>query len=292
MRTLIIANPLVGIHKEKKAVIEKITSHIKGSGGSVDITYIMKQGTGKTHASRASLEGYDAVYAAGGDGTVNEVASGLVGRATPLGIIPVGTGNGFARGLGIPLDTKSIITTLLKNKITSIDTGIISSRYFFATAGIGFDAHIAHDFNIKRGTKTSLSGYFILGMKNYFSLRPESLTLVFDGREIQRTVFGLTVCNTSQYGGGAIIAPQADPKSGKLIAVLFPKFNVFKALPAVKRLLKGTLRDYKDVEYITFETLKIKRRSAGLFQVDGEAFEGDKTLDISVLPSSLKVITP
>ncbi len=292
MRILIIANPIVGIRKDKRSIIEEVISQITHHGGTTDITYTMKPGLGKKHSSRAALEGYDAVYAVGGDGTVNDVASGLVGCNLPLGIIPIGTGNGLARGLGIPLDTKSIIDTLLKNKTTSIDIGKISSRIFLATAGIGYDAYIAHDFNRSRNLKNGIQKYFYLAAKNYFLRHPEKLTLVIDGKEIRRTVFGLTICNTTQYGGGAIIAPQADPRNGKLVVVLIPKLNVWKILLATRKLFNGKIREIKELEYFDFKTLKIKRNKKDLVHVDGEAFEGDDTLNISIMPSSLKIITP
>ncbi len=118
MRVLIIANPIVGIHKEKRKFIQNIVAHIVRNGGSADITYSMKAGTGKLRSSRASLEGYDAVYAAGGDGTINDVASGLINRNIPLGIIPLGTGNGLARALGIPFEPDKLIRMFEANRTT------------------------------------------------------------------------------------------------------------------------------------------------------------------------------
>ena len=292
MRILIIANPNVGIDKAKRAILDKIASCIHSSGGSTDIMYTVNPGLGRMHSSRASLEGYSAVYAAGGDGTINEVASGLMGHSIPLGIIPLGTGNGFARSLNIPLDSEGIIKVLMKNKITTIDTGIIESHIFLATAGIGYDAQIAHDFNLHRNAGTGLPNYFFLAVKNYFFKRSEKLTLILDGREMNRKVFALTVCNTSQYGGGAIIAPQAGPKSGELLAVLVPRLTPYKAIPAVKKLFNGTVNECRELEYIPFKTLTIKRRQVGLYHFDGETSGGGSTLKISVNPSSLNVIIP
>ena len=129
MRILIIAHPFVGIDKEKRRIIEKISASISRNNGSVDVAYTMKPGIGTVFSSRAALEGYNAVYAAGGDGTVNDVASGLVGRFTPLGIIPLGTGNGFARSLNIPFETDNLVDMFSKNKTTTIDLGKISSHF-------------------------------------------------------------------------------------------------------------------------------------------------------------------
>lgn len=292
MRILIIANPVVGIEKEKRAIVENIASHITSNGGSVDITYSLKPGIGGKYSSMSKFEGYDAVYAAGGDGIVNDVASGLVESDIPLGVIPLGTGNGFARGLNIPLDQKSLIEVLLQNKTTKIDTGKISARFFFATAGIGFDANIAYDFNRLHKINRTLTTYFFLGIKNYFFNRPENLTLIVDGKEINRKVFGLTIANSPQYGGGAVIAPQASLKSGKLIAVLIPKINIFNAIPAIKKLFNGSVNELNQLEFIEFKSLKIKRKNAGLYHVDGDAYRGTATLNVTLIPSSLKVIVP
>jgi len=120
----------------------------------------------------------------------------------------------------------------------------------------------------------------------------ENLTLIVDGREIKRKVFALTLTNTSQYGGGAVIAPQADPKSGILIAVLIPKLNIIKSISAIIKLFNGSISKLKEIEYIEFKTLKIKRKSAGLFHVDGEVFEGTTNTNVSVIPHSLRVIVP
>ena len=292
MRILIIANPVVGIEKEKRAVVENIASCISGKGGSVDVTYSLRPGLGGKYSSMSRFEGYDAVYAAGGDGTVNDVATGLVGDDIPLGVIPLGTGNGFARGLNIPLDQKSLIEMLLQNKTTRIDAGKISNRFFFATAGIGFDAKIAYDINKAHKINKTLTTYFFLGIKNYFFNRPENLTLIFDGKEMDRKVFGITIANSSQYGGGAVIAPQANLKSGKLIAVLIPKINVFNAIPAVKKLFNGSVNDLNQLEFVEFKSLKIKRKKTGLYHVDGETYRGTATLNVTLIPSSLKVIVP
>ena len=172
MRILIIANPSIGILEKKRAVIEEIVARITDRGGTADVTYVMKPGMGKQRSSGASLEGYDAVYAAGGDGTVNDVASGLVGGTLPLGILPLGTGNGFARGMNIPLDIEGMIDSVLKHKTVTIDTGRISSRTFLATSGIGYDAYIAHDFNKRKTSRDSIRNYIYQAIKNYFFHNP------------------------------------------------------------------------------------------------------------------------
>lgn len=292
MRVLMIANPLVGIDKEKRKVVEGIASHIRQKGGNADITYILRPGLGEKHSSRAVLEGYDAVYAAGGDGTVNDVASGLIGQKVPIGIIPLGTGNGLARSLGIPFDTDNLIRIFDANKTITIDTGKIGSHIFVSTAGIGFDANISLDFNKKKRNQRRVLSYFILAVKNYFTKRPEKVVLHINGKEFTRKIFALTISNAPQYGAGAVIAPQANPSNGKLVAVIIPKISVFKAPGAIKRLFEGTVQKIKELEYFEFKSLRIQREKPGIFHVDGEVFSGEATLQVTVHPSSLRVIVP
>lgn len=292
MRILIIANPSIGINKEKRAIISRIAEVLRNAGNKADTAYSYKPGQGRKLAAIAVAEGYDAVYAAGGDGTVNDVATGLVNTGIPLGIIPLGTGNGFARGLGIPLETEAFIDVLMKQHTITIDSGKIGPSTFFATAGIGFDSKIAHDFNTKFKSRRSIPAYIYLGVKHYFLGRPEKLFLTIDGKEYTRKLFALTIANTSQYGGGAIIAPQASPTSGKLIAILIPKINLFKALSAVRKLFAGTADMVRDLEFIEFSNLKIVREKPGLYHVDGETHEGTARLNVAVNPGSLTVIAP
>ena len=292
MRVLLIANPNVGINKEKKQIIDRISSRIIQDEGTVDVTYSMKPGFGKKYSQMADVEGYDAVFAAGGDGTVNDVASGLINKKVPLGIIPLGTGNGLARGLNIPLEEKEYTEVLLANNIRKIDSGKISAHYFFATCGIGFDAHIANDFNKPHRLKRHPLTYFLFGIKNYLFTRPEKVTVIADGREINRKIFALTVANVKEYGSGAIIAPQADPSSGKFIAVLIPKIGIFRALQSVNKLFSGEIEKVGGIEFIECKSLKIKREKRGIYHVDGETYEGDAILNVSIYPSSLKVLAP
>jgi len=290
MRVLIIAHPSVGIDAKKREWITRIVSSISQKGGAADVTYIMKPGMGKQYASRAALEGYDAVYAAGGDGTLNDVASGLVERKTVFGVIPMGTGNGLARGLNIPFDLEGVIRMFERGKVIQIDVGKISSHYFFSVAGIGYEVYIADDFNQLTIPNRHIRTLFFLALKHYIFKRPEKVTLVIDGQELTRTLFGLTVCNTGQYGSGAVIAPHASAIDGKLTAVLIPKLNVFSGLRATYRLFHNTIHEMKGLEYIDFHSMKIKRENPGAYEVDGETHPGGNNLNVTILPGALRII--
>ncbi len=292
MRILIIAHPKAGVYREKRQIIERIAAHITGQGGSADITYIMKPGMGNKHSSHAAIEGYDAVYAAGGDGTVNDVASGLVGRKTPLGIVPLGSGNGFARALGIPFDTEDILHMFETRKTRQIDVGRVSNRFFFSCAGIGYDAFIASEFNRLEAPDRTVKSLWKIAIKEYLRHSSETVAITIDGREEKRKIFGLTIANTGHYGAGAVISPDSDMSDGTLEAILIPRFNPISGWLTAKKLFNGGIEDVKKIERIPFSSLKIKRNRPGICHVDGETFSVGNTVTVSVDPSALTVIVP
>ena len=291
MRVLIIANPIAGIRKDRRAVLDAVRQQLTRKGHSCDITYSMARGRGKYLSSRAVVEGYNAVIAAGGDGTVNDVASGLVDRHVPLGILPLGTGNGLARGLNIPFDHEKTVELLEKQQVRAIDVGKIGQYHFLATGGIGFDAQIAHEFNEQQTTRRSITKYFTIGLKNYLFRGSEEVEIAVDGNKLTRNIFAMTFANTPQYGGGAIIAPTARPDSGKLVAVLIPKPNIIQGISGVIKLFKGTVDQIKILEFIEFTKMSVKRKKNDILHVDGEAYPCNPQFTVQVKPSSLLIFS-
>lgn len=291
MRVLVIANPIAGIRKDRRAVLDAVRKQLTRRGHSCDITFSMARGRGKYLSSRAVVEGYDAVFAAGGDGTVNDVASGLVDRHVPLGVLPLGTGNGLARGLNIPFEYGKTIDLLEKEQVRAIDVGKIGQYHFLATGGIGFDAQIAHEFNLQQTTQRSMTRYFTIGLKNYLFRGSEEVEITIDGNKMTRKIFAMTFANTPQYGGGAIIAPTARPDSGKLVAVLIPKPNIIQGISGVIKLFKGTVDEIKILEYIEFTKMSVKRQKNDFLHVDGEAYNCNQQFTVQVNPSSLMIIS-
>ena len=244
------------------------------------------------HSSHAAIEGYDAVYAAGGDGTINDVASGLVGRTTPLGIVPLGSGNGFARALGIPFDTDGILRMFEARRTTGIDVGRIANRFFFSCAGIGYDAFIASEFNKLQAPDRTVKSLWKIAIREYFRRSSETVTITIDGREEKRKVFGLSIANTGHYGAGAIISPVSRVSDGMMEAVFIPRFNPISGFFIARKLFDGGIEHVKKIERIPFSSLKIKRNRPGICHVDGETFSVGNTVTVNVEPSSLTVIVP
>ena len=165
-----IVNPLSGDRAGTHAMVRLIEEILTPAGREYEIAYIQGPGDGARLSREGVAQGCDLVVAAGGDGTVNAVAQGLVGSTAALAVIPAGSGNGFARSMGIPLDQPAALRLLLAPEIITMDVGTINDRYFFNMAGIGLDAAISKSFEQygRRGKGT----YFLAGTKTFFTYKP------------------------------------------------------------------------------------------------------------------------
>jgi len=161
-------------------------------------------------AKSAIQRGISRVLAIGGDGTVNETARALRQSGTALGIVPIGSGNGLARHLKIPLNPTQAIDKALKGRPVVIDSGLINEHPFFCTAGLGFEAYVAHLFAQQpvRGLPT----YIRTAYQAFWRYQPGRYVL--DGAE--KALFSLTFANAGQFGNGVWVAPTANIADGRL----------------------------------------------------------------------------
>lgn len=292
MKVLCILNPIAGGGKIAARVAVALHQILGKAAVAYDIVHTQQAGDGQILARQAAKEGYSHVAAVGGDGTINEIAAGLVGTEVLLGILPVGSGNGLARALQIPLDYREACHVLLQQTERRIDVGKVNDRYFFATSGIGFDAYVGKRFNEHPGHSRGILPYFQIAAAEYFHYTPREITLEYQGKSLTCTPFVLTVANVEQYGAGAIIAPDAIPDDGLFDVVIIPQTPLLKTVYHLPRLFNGTIDALPD--FITHKTaaLKITRPESGPIHVDGETFMAGKMLDYALLPRALRVQVP
>ncbi len=289
MKIMFILNPVAGGGKAAEQVTPAVHEIFLESDIAYDIVTTEKKGDGVVLAKRAAEAGYTTVVAAGGDGTVNEVASGLVGTSTVLGIIPVGSGNGLARGLRIPLNYWDACRLVLRGESMTIDVGQVCGRYFFATSGIGFDAHVGKIYNDQSGHSRGLLPYFQFAVTEFFNYEPREVLLTFNGQTSRHIPFVLTVANGEQYGGGAIIAPSALPNDGLFDLVIIPQSHPLQILAHLPKLFSGTVDTFPHFESHKTAAVTIQRSGPGPVHVDGESFMADETLEYRLLPQALHV---
>lgn len=231
---------------------------------------------------------YAIVVACGGDGTVNQVASVVINTSIALGILPLGSGNGLARSNKIPLDLKKALHLIYLGQSKKIDSAIINHNYFFCTAGIGFDAHIANQFALS--TKRGFITYFSTTVKEFFGYKPNNYIVTVDGATIKTEAFLITVANAGQWGNDFYIAPEAELNDGILNVSILKPFTKF-AIPLIGIKLFSK-KIHTSVKLISLKGRKIDIEFMGELPVhfDGEPIMSKDRLSISVLPMSLNIV--
>ena len=279
MKSLFLVNRRSGVrrHRDVVALIRRACAGDFEIGDCDDLDRVIE---------RAIADGVDVVYAVGGDGTVHEVAKRLIGTPLALGVVPTGSGNGFARHIGLPIDIGRSLRSSRQQRIVTIDTATVNGEPFIGTMGIGFDAWVAHHFanSGMRGLRT----YVALAARGFLRFASEEYELTVDGASERRRAFLIAVANASQYGNNARIAPVASLQDGVLDVVVVEKLSVL----AIPRLFSGTLDRAPGVRMMRGKRVEIRRSAAGPAHVDGEAVMLPALLTIQIVPQSLRVLVP
>lgn len=260
----------------------------------IDLSYQFTQSIedGREKARRAVENGVDTLLVAGGDGTVNTVGSELIGSDVSLGIIPTGSGNGFARHFGIPTSAEAAVRALAVSSVKRIDVGMADDRPFFVTCSMAWDASLVRSF-----AKSPIRGilpYVFAGVQEFFEYRPQDICVELDGkgRETFPRPMVFTIANLSQYGGGARIAPQARSDDGMLELVVVLRQDVPVLIASIGRLFDGSVNELPEVISRRFRTLVVRRSEASEIQIDGELVSAAEEVRVTVLPQALKVLVP
>ena len=288
MKVSVIYNPVSGKPGKKKANLEAIHRGL-AAFGKADFALFETAFTGHATqlAKESALRGDNICFAAGGDGTMHEVACGLLGSKTSLGIIPLGSGNGLARHLNIPLQPVEAITTLLRGKNTPMDHGEVNQIPFFLAAGIGFEGVVARRFAQKKAR--GFFSYITASMQEYLKWKPIQYKTIYEDEIMEGSAFTIDFANGSQYGNNAIISPGAAIDDGLLQFVRVLPFPLLEAPTMLKQLLEGRIN--RSGYHLQRAFTRIELRIEGMNKIeghtDGEPREFNLPLTVKVIPSSL-----
>jgi len=287
MKISFIVNPISG-GKDKSQVLSAIGKHLDFSIWRAGILFTGGPGEAVKMAREADA---DVVVAVGGDGTVSEVAKGLLGTGKALGIIPCGSGDGLALHLGISRDPVKAVKTLNRQAFTDIDVAYMNDRPFFCTAGFGLDAQVSLDF--AKSSSRGLSNYITLAWEEWkkhpltsYVIADES-GLVWEGD----AVF-VTAANANQWGNQARIAPMASLRDGLLDVVVVNPFRTLEIPDLATRLMTGRADTSRHFLHFRGPSFKITRKGSGAVHYDGDPFEGKSEFNIHVVPQQLEVVVP
>jgi diacylglycerol kinase (ATP) len=238
---------------------------------------------------KQSFDKFDVFVAAGGDGTVRSVASELVGSDKILGVLPMGSGNGFAKELGFKKNIRSLLKDIRKAECHTIDVIEINDQLCLNVAGIGLDSFVAHSFD-KFKTRGFWSYVWAI-LVNFIKLRPVHIEIKITGEEtISEDLFDLTIANTRQFGNNAYIAPEARPDDGIIDIVFLRPFPKIMAPVFVYRLMRGTLKNSKYVRYLKTDKPFTIHTEETRVHIDGEAFEIKGDINVRIKQNNLKVL--
>lgn len=285
-----IINPSAG-QGNYKWVIHDIQKVLKRHNIQYDIAIPKYKGEATLLAKEASQD-HNIIVAVGGDGTINEVANGLIGTQSILGIIPVGTGNGFAREFSIPLNIKKACKILVEGKLKVIDVGKAGERFFLATSGLGFDALIAKFAGKMLGPLRGMWLYFFSGMLAFNRYNPPLVKIVIDFNEIEIKPFVVAIANTRLYGGRALIAPDALPDDGFFDVCVVSMMKPRRILWNLPKLFKGTHIKLPEVKMYKGKNVSIFSSEPIPIHVDGEPIDGFSEMQFTLMPKALKILIP
>lgn len=289
MKALLIINPISGTQK-KDGLDSYVRQRLEPLGWEIETAFTSCRGDATRLASQAVADGYDAVFAAGGDGTVNETAAALCDSTTALGIVPCGSGNGLARHAGIQVGIREGIDVILENNPVAADYMTINGRPCFCTFGVGFDAAVSEAF-AKKKTRGKLS-YIQSTFETYQKYEPELYTIEINGKVITEKAFLVAVCNASQYGNNAYIAPKASITDGLLDVTLVHAGNTFNTALVGVDLLTGFLEKNALIDTLRTSELIISRKKPGPAHIDGEPVTLGERIHILCHPGKLKLFMP
>jgi diacylglycerol kinase (ATP) len=270
-------------------VEKRIQAACLKNNADCSIQYTQGRGHAITLARGASDKGFDCVVAVGGDGTINEVAQGLLQTNTPMGILPRGSGNGLARHLGISVNLPEAIDDLFSYQVIRMDTLLINNKLSLNVSGIGFDGHIANLFANKK--IRGLFGYVRLTLRELFNFNEFEAAVTIDGKTSFKKAFIIAVANSSQYGNNIKIAPLASVCDGLLDISIMKKVPLHN-LTFIYSLLTGSLKNSTSCEILKTREVHIKTSSPVPYHIDGEPCGDNDTFLIQLKEASLAVLVP
>lgn len=299
MKAQLIYNPVAGLRDAEQDLRQAI-AFLEGRGWQVTMRRTLGRGDAITYAREAAASGCDIVIAAGGDGTLGEVATGLVGTNCLLGVLPVGTGNVWAHMVRLPVWSPTYRTALLdaahilvSGQERLVDVGRAGERYFVLWCGIGFDAAVARTVEPHREIRRSLGNitYVVMALAQSLSMRGIRATVVVDGKAVRARVLMVVVSNARLYGPSWELAPLAQLDDGLVEVYIFRGGSTLDIFRHFATILLGKHHQNPRVEWYRARTVEVKGERPLPVHLDGDP-AGYTPVTITVVPKALRVILP
>ncbi len=289
LRYLLIVNPEAGSRSTMKALPD-IEHLLRDRQANYEFHFTKEPG----HASDLVKElgdDFDVIVSVGGDGTINEIINGMPDLNKPLGILPIGTGNDFARSCSIKIgDLEKAIDILLANNIKKLDVGEVNGRRFINVMGLGFEGR-ANDIGKMLPFLHGTPKYLIAIGGTYLTYRRMPLRLKFNDMEINEKVFLVSIGNGWNVGGGLQLTPKAKLDDGLFDVCYAQNISRLRILQVFSKLYDGTINEVPEMEMYQTKALSIESDLPIPAHIDGEAFDPVQTkFDIRIIPQAQEII--
>jgi diacylglycerol kinase (ATP) len=287
-RFCVLHNPNAGAAARRH--YHRILALLRGRGASLECVETSRHGEGMRAAAQAAVsERFDAIVAAGGDGTIHDVAAGLLGTPIPLGIIPMGTANVFAREIGLPRSPERVANTLIDGNVGIIPVGQINGQPVLFVVGIGFDAEAVRRFETAGTRKLGQAGFIGPIVHALFSKGSRSLQIATDrGKSEAEWVI---VTRAQRYAGGFILCRDAGLSQTTFQVLRFVGRGPLVRLRQLAALACGLIRFDPDVRVEAADWVRVEGGANTPVQVDGEMLCA-LPVEISLHPQRLQLILP
>jgi YegS/Rv2252/BmrU family lipid kinase len=291
-RILVLMNPRSGLGISQRKLMEAFEEFWDNPPDMVTYQYSQSMEDGNRKIDQAIADGVNTVFVVGGDGMINTIGGRLLDTGITLGVIPAGSGNGFGRHFEIPLNPEKAVRALAEGSVREIDVGFANGRPFFVTCSLAWDAAIVKSF--EKSPVRGVLPYVFAAAYELFDYKPEGFRIsVNDGEPegIEEPML-FTIANLTQYGGGALIAPQARADDGKLWLTYARRSDVPRLITQLPKFFEGKINQAEGITTRDFTRLHVVRETAQPLQVDGELMESTAEVTITLRPRALKVLVP
>lgn len=285
-KAMLVINPRSG--KGRAPAIQAMAERVASQHGfALDVRTVTGPGHGKFLAEEAVVQGIDRVISAGGDGTLNTVASGLIESKVPLAIVAMGSGNGYARSIGLPLDHGRALHRAFTGEAALMDVCYLNDVPFLGTAGIGFDARVAHRFDKTKGR--GMFGYAKIIVQEIFTAPPMRVVVKANHDTSEANVLMLVFCNTREFGNGAEISPGSLPDDGWAELRIVRKPPFFPLINAFVQIYTGKADKSPYIRNVVTRSATVWQEGT-LAHLDGEPMEVGHEVHFRLEPKRLWVI--
>jgi diacylglycerol kinase (ATP) len=298
VKSRLIVNPVSGTDAGPD-YLPLINERLRERLGPLDIVITPGEGDATAAAAQAVRDGYDYVFAGGGDGTLNEVLNGIASvpnglAQTVLGVIPLGTGNDFATALGFPQDIGEVLDALDVTAPIAVDVGVVNAQHFINVSAGGFIAEVSDAVGTQLKSIAGKLAYLIGGAQVLFTHEPVGVDIAWtDAGQTSRERFELhafAVCNSRQIGGGRLIAPDAVIDDGRLDVCLIQSMPLTDFVALLRLVSNGDHVDDERVRYFRATSLELTFDRQVKVNTDGQVLDAARC-QYRVLPRAVQLVS-